>query len=52
MSVYRLKKIGYLSSYTRTEIADALHGAFGFRTDSEFISEKTIKKILKPVEKG
>ena len=52
MSVYRLRDIGYLSSYTRTEITDALHNAFGFRTDSEFISEKTMKKILKAVEKG
>lgn len=52
MSVYRLRDIGYLSSYTRTEITDALHNAFGFRTDSEFISEKTMKKILKSVEKG
>ena len=52
MSVYRLRDIGYLSSYTRTEITDALHNAFGFRTDSEFISEKTMKKILKLVEKG
>ena len=52
MSVYRLRDIGYLSCYTRTEITDALHNAFGFRTDSEFISEKTMKKILKLVEKG
>ncbi|WP_318678052.1 IS1634 family transposase [Treponema sp.] len=52
MSVYHLRDIGYLSSYTRTEITDALHDAFGFRTDSEFISEKTMKKILRTVEKG
>ena len=52
MSVYRLRDIGYLSCYTRTEITDALHDAFGFRTDSEFISGKTMKKILKAVEKG
>lgn len=52
MNVYRLRDIGYLSSYTRTEITDALHDAFGFRTDSEFISGKTMKKIVKAVEKG
>ncbi|MGN1384964.1 MAG: IS1634 family transposase, partial [Bacillus sp. (in: firmicutes)] len=51
MSVYHLRDIGYLSSYTRTEITDALHDAFGFRTDGEFISEKTMKKILKTIEK-
>ena len=49
MNVYRLRDLGYLSSYTRTEITDALHDAFGFRTDTEFISEKTMKKILKSI---
>lgn len=52
MSVYRLRDIGYLSAYTRTEITDSLHDAFGFRTDNEFISDKTMKKIFKVIEKG
>ena len=52
MSAYRLRDLGYLSAYTRTEITDALHDAFGFRTDYEFLSEKTMKKILKLVERG
>ena len=52
MSAYRLRDLGYLSSYTRTEITDALHDAFGYRTDNEFLSEKTMKKILKLVERG
>lgn len=52
MMVYRLRDIGYLSAYTRTEITDALHDAFGFRTDNEFISDKTMKKIFKVIEKG
>lgn len=52
MNVYRLRDLGYLSSYTRTELTDTLHDTFGFRTDKEFISDKTMKKILKIVEKG
>ena len=52
MNVYRLRDLGYLSSYTRTELTDALHDAFGFRTDSEFISDKTMKRILKSVANG
>ncbi|MGN0629869.1 MAG: IS1634 family transposase [Ruminococcus sp.] len=52
MNVYRLRDLGYLSSYTRTEVTDALHDAFGFRTDTEFISDKTMKKIFRTVEKG
>lgn len=42
-----IKGIGYLPSYTRTEITDALHNAFNFRTDYEIVSEKRMKKILK-----
>ncbi len=52
MNVHRLRDLGYLSSYTRTKLTDALHDAFAFRTDSEFISDKTMKKIFKMVERG
>ncbi|MDD7305667.1 MAG: hypothetical protein PUG67_03675, partial [Peptoniphilaceae bacterium] len=52
MNVHKLRDLGYLASYTRTEITDDLHQAFGFRTDKEFISEKSMKKILKKIKKG
>lgn len=52
MNVYKLRDLGYLSSYTRTELTDTLHDTFGFRTDSEFISEKTMKKILKSISRN
>ena len=52
MRIGRLRDLGYFNHYTRTEITDALHDAFGFRTDSEFISDTTMKKIFKLVEKG
>lgn len=38
---------GYLPSYTRTNLTDDLHEAFGFRTDHEFITAQNMKKILK-----
>lgn len=38
---------GYIPSYTRTEITDALHKAFGFRTDYEFISKSSMRSIIK-----
>lgn len=38
--------IGYIPSYTRTEITDALHEAFGFRTDYEIISSRSMRSIL------
>lgn len=44
---YRLPELVY-----KTEITDALHKAFGFRTNNKFISDKTMKKIFKVVEKG
>ena len=37
----------YSPNYIRTDLTDALHDKFGFRTDFEVISEKNIKKIIK-----
>ena len=37
----------YIPNYIRTNLTDALHYKFGFRTDFEVISEKNIKKILR-----
>lgn len=36
---------GYIPVYTRNEITDALHAAFGFRTDYQIISQRNMKKI-------
>ena len=38
---------GYLPSYTRTDITDELHEAFGFRTDYQIITSQRMKKIIK-----
>ena len=38
---------GYVPAYTRTEITDALHRNFGFRTDYEFIKKSTMRGIIK-----
>lgn len=50
MQFHHLPKRGYLPSYTRTPLTDALHEAFGFRTDYEILTEKQLKKILKIVQ--
>lgn len=47
MEVRELVGEGYLPAYTRTEITDALHDAFGFRTDLQIITKPMAKKILK-----
>lgn len=38
---------GYIPTYTRTDLTDALHEKFGFRTDYEIVSLKRMKKIFK-----
>jgi transposase len=38
---------GYIPTYTRTDITDALHDEFGFRTDLEFVPKKEIQKIVR-----
>ena len=38
---------GYIPSYTRTELTDALHQTFGFRTDYEIITKTSMRTIIK-----
>ena len=42
---------GYIPVYTRTDLTDALHEAFGFRTDYEIINNAQMKKIFKLTKK-
>ena len=42
---------GYIPTYTRTDITDALHDAFGFRTDYQITSQKNMRKILNKTKK-
>ena len=48
MNMTRLsKESGYIPSYMRTDVTDALHKVFGFRTDYEFISKASMRSIIK-----
>ena len=47
MQLHKFRGLGYMSSYERTDLTDDLHECFGFRTDTEFISTNTMKKIFK-----
>lgn len=38
---------GYIPTYTRTALTDALHKMFGFRTDYEFITKSSMRTIIK-----
>lgn len=42
---------GYVPTYMRTDLTDRLHDLFGFRTDTEIVTIKNMKKILKDTKK-
>lgn len=47
MNFLESKGNGYIPTYTRTDFTDALHEAFGFRTDYEIVTLKQMKKNCK-----
>lgn len=51
MSFYSVPGEGYIPSYTRTDLTDALHEAFDFRTDYQIVSLNQMKKIFKDTKK-
>lgn len=52
MKMNELDGEGYIPVYTRTEITDALHNVFDFRTDFEIVTQKNMKNIFKQTKKG
>lgn len=51
MRVTKAKDIGYIPSYTRTDLTDVLHETAGFRTDYEITREKAMKGIIRKSKK-
>lgn len=51
MRVFEYPGEGYIPTYTRTALTDKLHETFGFRTDTEIVPQKRMKKILKETKK-
>lgn len=47
MKLLSVEGYGYVPAYTRTEITDKLHSAFGFYTDFEIISKSKMRTIIK-----
>lgn len=52
MNFFKTQGEGYIPTYTRSDLTDALHEAFGFRTDYEIVTEKQMKKIFKDTKKA
>jgi len=42
---------GYIPAYTRTDFTDALHDAFGFRTDYQILTHSDMKNIFRLTKK-
>lgn len=51
MNFYEIKNEGYIPTYTRTDLTDDLHEAFGFHTDYQILNNKMVKKIFKDTKK-
>jgi len=47
MNFTRVPKEGYIPAYTRSEFTNALHEKFGFRTDTEIMTQAALRKIVK-----
>jgi transposase len=44
MNFKKMESEGFLPTYTRTNATDALHEAFGFRTDYQIVTNRQLKK--------
>lgn len=52
MTMYRPgEKLGYLPSYTRTDLTDTLHEVAGFRTDYEILTDISMKRVIRDTKK-
>ena len=51
MNIKKENMDSYSPNYIRTDLTDALHHNFGFRTDFEVLKEKNFKKIFRDTKK-
>ena len=49
MNLCLIEAYGYIPTYKRTELTDALHSIFGFRTDYEIMKKSKIRNIIKKI---
>ena len=47
MRLFDLDGNGFTPAYTRTDLTDAMHDAFGFRTDFQAVNPSAMKRIIK-----
>ena len=46
MNFLSVEAEGYIPSYTRTDLTDALHGSAGFRTDTQIVPRQRMREII------
>ncbi|EJW93732.1 transposase IS4 family protein, partial [gut metagenome] len=46
MNFLSLQGEGYIPTYTRTDLTNALHGSAGFRTDTQIVPKKRMREII------
>jgi transposase len=51
MNFLKVPGEGYIPTYTRTDLTDALHDTFGFRTDYQIVTNKNLKNIIKKTKR-
>ena len=51
MDFLKVKGEGYVPLYRRTSLTDALHEAFGFRTDTQIVTTASMRKIARKTKK-
>jgi len=51
MCFLEVPREGYIPAYTRTDFTDALHDAFGFRTDYQILAHSDMKNIFRLTKK-
>lgn len=51
MNFFLLEHGGYVPTYTRTDFTDALHEAFGFRTDYQILTNKDMRNVIQATKR-
>jgi transposase len=51
MNFLQIKGEGYIPTYTRTDLTDDLHDAFGFKTHFQIVPNKKMKKLFRDTKK-
>lgn len=46
MNFVTIQGEGYIPTYTRTRLTNVLHGASGFRTDTQIVTKKEMRKVI------